>query len=319
MSRSGFIKKSLLVVLAILLLALASVYLFIPAETRIQQSRTLTANKDALFRKLANGHAWHTWWPGKQEAGDTNRLLLLHGFRYTIGYAGPISIPVLVEGHGLSGYCEFTFLPIDIGRTTITADIRFAATSNPFTRIKNYFNTHNLEKDLSIILHAADTFSSSVRNLYGYDIQKKLVADSILVFTSESVKGYPDNNKIYSLVDALKDYVRQHAALETGYPMLNIYTPDSISYVVKVAIPVNKRLPDTGKIKYRWMLGGGNILITEVNGGPHEINKAYTQIRQYMTDYQRIAPAIPFESMVTDRRLQPDTGKWITRIYYPVI
>jgi len=82
---------------------------------------------------------------------------------------------------------------------------------------------------------------------------------------------------------------------------------------------VDRRLPDAGEIHYKWMLGGGNILITEVKGGPGEIKKAYEQITHYVTDYKRLAPAIPFESMVTDRTVEKDSSQWITRIYYPVI
>ena len=67
------------------------------------------------------------------------------------------------------------------------------------------------------------------------------------------------------------------------------------------------------------MLGGGNILITEVKGGSNKINNAYKQIRNYISDYNRIAPAIPFESLVTDRSKEPDSSKWVTRIYYPVM
>ena len=67
------------------------------------------------------------------------------------------------------------------------------------------------------------------------------------------------------------------------------------------------------------MLGGGNILITEVKGDNKEIQKAYTQIQHYISDYKRIAPAIPFESLVTDRRKQPDSSQWVTKIYYPVM
>ena len=67
------------------------------------------------------------------------------------------------------------------------------------------------------------------------------------------------------------------------------------------------------------MLGGGNILVTEVKGGKAEINKAYKQIMNYMADHSRTPPAIPFESLVTDRRNEPDSNKWITRIYYPVM
>jgi hypothetical protein len=63
----------------------------------------------------------------------------------------------------------------------------------------------------------------------------------------------------------------------------------------------------------------GDILVTEVRGGPHHIKKGLQQLEYYLNDYQRTSPAIPFESLITDRSIQPDTAQWVTRIYYPVI
>ena len=101
--------------------------------------------------------------------------------------------------------------------------------------------------------------------------------------------------------------------------MLNINSTDSSHYLVRVAIPVNKKLAGLGNISYKSMLGRGNILVTEVRGGNDEIVKAYKQIQNYIADHGRTPPAIPFESLVTDRREEQDSSKWITRIYYPVM
>jgi hypothetical protein len=182
-----------------------------------------------------------------------------------------------------------------------------------------FFTANKIKKGIPELLQSIKSYHSNTLNLYGYDIQKKSVVDSTLISTSKEIKGYPSTAVIYSLIDELKNYIQQQAANETGYPMLNIFTKDSITYLVKVAIPVDKKLPSSGNISYRWMLGGGNILITEVKGDNQEIQKAYTQIQQYISDYKRVAPAIPFESLVTDRRKQPDSSQWITKIYYPVM
>jgi hypothetical protein len=107
--------------------------------------------------------------------------------------------------------------------------------------------------------------------------------------------------------------------METGFPMLNIYKTDSVNYLTRVAIPVDKKLPSSGNISYKWMLGGGNILVTDVRGGPFSIDSAFQQLEYYVHDYNRTSPAIPFQSLVTDRSKVPDTTKWITRLYYPVM
>ena len=144
--------------------------------------------------------------------------------------------------------------------------------------------------------------------------------DSILVSTYGIFKNYPSTEDIYNLIGKLKTYIKNESAEETGLPMLNIITPDSTgNYIAKVAVPVNKRLPSFGNITYKWMLAGGNILVTEVKGGKSEIDKAFAQIENYISDRGYVAPAIPFLSLVTDRMKEPDSSKWITRIYYPIM
>jgi hypothetical protein len=163
------------------------------------------------------------------------------------------------------------------------------------------------------------SFFSKPENIYGFTIRQEPVVDSILVSTFAMSKGYPSTAFIYNLLDQLKDYIKNQSAKETGYPMLNINTEDSINYLTRVAIPVDKELKSSGNISYKRMLGRGEILVAEVKGGPGLINNAFYQMKNYVNDYQRVAPAIPFLSLVTDRMNEPDTSKWITRIYYPVM
>jgi hypothetical protein len=101
--------------------------------------------------------------------------------------------------------------------------------------------------------------------------------------------------------------------------MLNLYRGNDSTYFAKVALPVDRHLRNFGDIQYRWMLKGGNILVTEVVGGPHKIERAFKEMENYVQDHQRVAPAIPFQSLVTDRTKQPDTSKWVTRLYWPIM
>jgi len=312
-------KKILVPFFILLFLAIASTYIFIPSTIRISKYVTIQANNNALYRKLVNPKTWDEWWPEKQKETDTAKGYAFQGMRYYPGEPKVISLPVLIKSVNLSGSSEIIFIPLGIDSTTLQYDGSIHASNNPIKRIAVYFKSKELDKQFSTILTSINNIYSSTGNLYNYDIQKKRVVDSALIFTSIEINGIPDINSIYSLIDKLRDYIRKNAAKETGSPMLNIFKKDSSSYLVKVAIPVDKKLPSSGDISYRWMLGGGNILITEVKGGQTEINKAYKQISNYISDYHRIAPAIPFESLVTDRRKEPDSNKWVTRIYYPVM
>jgi hypothetical protein len=312
-------KKLLWILIGLILLAIASVYLFIPGKITISKSMTVQVNQNPLLRRIGNIQTWKEWWPGQQKINDTALTYLLNNIKFTPGFTKIQSVPLSIDAGDFTTFSELTFISLGIDSTMVLLEATIPVSNNPFKRLMIYFKSKELEKSLSAILQSInDTYTQTI-NLYGYNIQKKSVVDSILIFTSEEIEGRPSISKIYSMIDDLKNYIQKNAAEETGNPMLNITTADSINFLVKVAIPVNKKLPDSGKIHYRWMLGGGNILIAEVKGGTGEINKAYEQIRHYVSDYNRIAPAIPFESLVTDRRNEPDSSKWITLIYYPVM
>jgi hypothetical protein len=312
-------KKILISLVIIVVLLIACTYIFIPGSIRVSKSVTINAPKDALYRKLVNARDWSEWWPEKRNPTDTSIAYTLQGIRFYPGDPKVISLPVSLKTANFSGSSEITFIPKGIDSTTLQFDVSIPTTNNPFKRIAAYKKAKKLANQFSTMLTAIKNTYSNTKNLYNYDIQKKLVIDSTLIFTSVEIKGVPDINSIYLLIDKLKNYISRNNAKETGEPMLNILTKDSITYLVKLAIPVDKKLPSSGDISYRWMLGGGNILITEVKGDQTEINNAYKQILNYISDYHRIAPAIPFESLVTDRRKEPDSSKWVTRIYYPVM
>jgi hypothetical protein len=62
----------------------------------------------------------------------------------------------------------------------------------------------------------------------------------------------------------------------------------------------------------------GKILVTEVKGGNYTTGEALKQLDIYLDDNHLSSPAIPFESLVTDRSQETDTAKWVTKIYYPI-
>lgn len=310
-------KRILLAAALLIIICFAAIYLFIPNRVRISVDQGMPVNREGLMRNLGIKENWHKWWPGTANTSDGK--LLLNGIAYEPQDIKILSIPFRGAGGGVAISAEMTALAVHPDSTLVSLQGVIPTSYNPIQRVQRYFTARRFRKDAALLLQSVSGYYSSKAALYNYDIRKDHVVDSTLLSNFREVKGYPSTEKIYSLVDELRAYIKTHGASETGYPMLNIFTEDSVNYLLKVAIPVDKKLPDAGSISYRWMLGGGNILITEVKGGNEEIRKAYWQIELYISDHKRVAPAIPFESLVTDRRQQPDSSRWITRIYYPVM
>ena len=162
------------------------------------------------------------------------------------------------------------------------------------------------------------TYFSEEKNIYGLSIAHQLIVDSTFVFTQKISPVYPSTDFIYGLIARLRTYSKKYNVAETNYPILNISLLDSTNYLVKVALPVNKSVPSGTDIESKRMPVNVNILMAEVKGGPHTAEKAFEQLRLYISDHHAHIPGLPFFSLVTDRSKESDTTKWITRIYFPV-
>jgi hypothetical protein len=313
-------KKWLMVLLITLIGFIAAVYLFIPNKIIVSQDIAVKVNREGLYRNLSDEDNWNKWWPGNKTGPDGSGHYNL-GFNnavYKVEDRTTLSFIVLIQD-GPEVKTELTLIAKNPDSSELHWQASLPATYNPLKRLQIYFKAKKINEDLAFLLKKMQSFFSETKNVYGYDIRHELVRDSILVSTFAESRSYPSTEFIYVLVDQLKNYISSNAAKETGLPMLNIFRKDSIHYTTRVAIPVDKKLPSSGNISYKWMLGGGNILVADVQGGPFSINKAFEQLENYVQDHQRAPPAIPFQSLVTDRRNVTDTSKWITRIYYPVM
>ena len=143
---------------------------------------------------------------------------------------------------------------------------------------------------MGVILDSLTTYYSKQQNIYGIEIRKEKVVDSTLLQNFTVSKGYPDIDLIYTLIDQLQEYTASQSAKQTGFPMLNISTEDSITYITKVAIPVDKRLASSGNMSYKWMVGRGNILVADVTGGPAAIRYAFEKNRRIRKRYKKNTP-----------------------------
>ncbi len=190
------------------------------------------------------------------------------------------------------------------------------AGSSPITRINSYSEAKKIKENIGDILDHLQIFLDKKENAYGLDITEHKVADTILVSTKYFSDTFPTTEKIYALISDLRGYISKESARETNPPMLNI-SNDSGNYRTMVAIPVDRILPEKGNYAFKRMVPG-KILVAEVRGGYYTAGQALKQMDLYISDHHLSSPAIPFESLITERSQEPDTTKWVTKIYYPI-
>lgn len=309
--------RTWITVLIVFILVFLFVYWLMPGKVTIHQKLIVAANAKAFAREISDEQTWQQWWPGKQL--NEKQSFEYNGNNYKVAEKKLSSLVVVISKGKDSALTELIFIPFQNDSIELVWNGITKKTLNPFNRIQNFSWINGVNSDLRFLLQKIRSFYSNEDNLYSFHIKKDFVVDSNLVSTSSNQKTYPTTDLIYKMIDRLKTYIENNGAKQTNPPMLNITEHADGACLTKVALPVDRRLKDSGDIKYRWMLGGGNILATEVKGGPYQIKRAFDEMENYVSDHERVAPAIPFQSLITDRRKEPDTNKWITKLYWPVM
>lgn len=309
-------KKTILGLLAIIAVILIAVYLFIPNYINLKNEKRITVSQAGLQRMLLTKSNVLKWWPGSLTDSGT---LFYNGNTYTFGNNNVSLIPVLIKGREQNNLSTIFSIASVKESVQLTWTYNTVTSYNPLKRFQYWRNARKLDTDMRLLLDKMEAFYSSVENVYGIKIEKELVQDSILISTAAVCTGNPSNEFIYAQIEKLKKYAATNNALVTGYPMLNVETEDRLHYNVRVALPLNKIIPGNSQIILKRMLGKGNILTATVKGGNTTNAAALRQLNLYVMDYNRIPPAIPFFALITDRSAEPDSSKWITKVYCPVM
>lgn len=310
-------RKWIVWLLLLLVVFFAAVYFFIPDNITVRKEARINVNAKAFTREFLHEGSG-TLSPQDKEANHVSNGFVFNGNRFTPLQTKLASQLYAVQQKDDSMLAELVVIPFQVDSVALSFVGVTKAGWNPLSRVAKLLWAKKVAADFDALLKKTQAYYSNMSNVYGYAIQRELVADTSLISTFRIVHSYPDNALIYGLIDKLKAYAQKNKAEPSGFPMLNVTANDDSSYVVRVALPLNKRLNDEGDIRHKWMMGGGNILTAEVKGGPTKIKQAFAVTKLYVNDHDWATAAIPFESMVTDRRAEPDTNKWVTRIYWPV-
>ena len=316
-------KKLFIAFLILLLISVALIYVFIPGKIEITRTTYVSAVGDVTYRHVSDESGWKRWWPTErsenenQDSADQEEFVH-DDIKYSVTNQslGPVQIKVSTNGSEFGS--TLLVVPLKQDSTALHWKCLIETGNNPLQRLKYYRASKDISNGMHNILDSLRSFFSEKNNLYNIIIERMKVTDTILISTKVILNHYPSTAEIYNEINKLKQYINSRGAQETNYPMLHILKSDSNRFETMVAIPVNKKIGDQGDIVYKRMVAG-NILVAKVQGGRYTVENAFAEMETYVKDHELIPPAIPFQSLETDRLKEPDTTKWITRIYFPIL
>lgn len=296
-------KKLIAALLTLLVLTVLAAFVWLPAVQQPQLSLKLKANQKALLRRLIQQSI-------RQQSGGTpaNQLVLRPGM-----FEGMVlSVPLADTTH--NSLLQLAALGTDSTLVTWRAVLKGGGA--PWQRWQTSQQANHLEAQVRQFMATLHRWESDSL-LYGLEIKREKVKDTTLVATRFETVQYPATTDIYQRVEQLQRYITGSGAAITNHPMLYVRRRPQ-SYEVMVGLPASRDLPNTATIEQKRMVMG-NILMAEVRGGDAVVREGMRQLEDYVSDHGLVSPAIPFVSLVTDRRQEADSSRWVSRLYYPIL
>jgi effector-binding domain-containing protein len=307
-------KRITFIVLAVAAVIIIAIYLIIPSTLTINNQVNIDASDAIAAKFLTHSKQWEKWWPGARV--DNNRFDY-GDIHFYISQTTNSGAHVTLQKGNLKLNSEISYLADDFA-VKITWHTKLQNSLNPVERVENYLNAQALKTKTTEILKHLKLFLEDEKKTYGYKIYIEKIKDHVLLTSITSSVKYPDVQTIYETVNNLKLQAKTKGVTLTNFPMLNVTKADDKEYQVTVALPINKTIKPDPKSLINNLVPGANLLVADVKGGPNTINDAFGAVKAYMKDHNLTAPAMPFESLITDRAIEKDTSKWVTKIYAPI-
>lgn len=304
-------KKWMIAVFIVFLLFFVIIYFLIPSQFTVSNTILVKANTNSIYRCLSNEAKWKKI---LDEDASADNL----GQKIKIGQKlmGSIELQINDKGSSFPGLIQLLTLNNDSAAIKWTLNV---TGGSPIKKLQNFFIAKNLKKSTAEILGTMKKFLEKEENIYDIKVQMVGIKDTLLIAIKTISKNPPGLQEVYNRIGKLQNYAAANGASQTGYPMLSIRTGDSINFEIITGLPVDKDLKGNGIILHKEMPSTGRMLATdEIQGGPCTIRKAFNNLEDFVADHKFISPAVPFESLITNRILEKDTARWKTKIYYPV-
>ncbi len=300
-------KKFFIIPLLLIVVAATCIYIFIPSNINVSAAIIANAPISSVYRYVNNENTW------RQKLSPDNSSFK----EYTVSSNVENAVDVVLHDGDDTINTKLILIFPGGDSTIIHWDCSLVAGTNPFSRLLAYNKAVEIKKSMDSVLYKLKSLTSDPENVYGLHINKASIKDTTLISSKIMLDHYPSTNDIYSLVNKLNDYAIKSGALITGNPMYNVTPVEKDTVRLMVALPVNKLLQQTSSIIPVKMVPG-NFLATQVSGGESTVRKALTTMQNFIADNSKTSMAIPFSYLITNRVDEPDTSKWVTKIYMPV-
>lgn len=307
-------KKNLIWFPLILVILIGAFYFYIPTTNKLRFQTIVNCTAGGATRQITNTGKWHLWWPGEEK---DNNSFTYKNYHYRIDNIrlNGFGATIFNANDSIKAFFQFASIAIDSTQFQWAATYNFS--TNPVKRFVQFVQFNKFKSNVKYLLADTKKYFNQQENIYGMKIVNETVKEATYISTKKTFSYYPSTKEIYELIGSLKNYIVRKGGEEKGDPMLHVEQEGPAIYETMVALPTKNELPSEGGFQLKKMILG-NILMGEIKGGNYTILTGEKELANYVIDYNKLSPAVGFQSLVTNRLLEADTTKWLTRLYYPI-
>lgn len=267
-----------------------------------------------------NEENWNKWW----NYGDSNSqikqpagVFTIYGDVFNLTEKFYNAAKITIQHKQQTVISNLVIIPLGLDSTGIEWKYSVISSSQPFKRLTQYLEAKEIKKTIDKVLSNLRLFLAEPENIYGIQIERTSIKDTLFISAKSTHTKYPTTPDVYNLIKKIQLFASGKGIKQTGNPIFNINETDNKQFQLMAAIPTDTELADEKGFAFKKMIKG-SFMVTEVTGGEYSVTQASKSLQQYFTDYKKTSMAINFTMLITDRIYQPDTTKWITRLYQPV-
>jgi len=281
-----------------------AVYLLVPKLIIIKGAQVVNQSAPSVIRGMMQVDKWSEWLPKETSLSVTGTMVATIQTKLTLD---KINIPV-----------EFSIIDDTSTNAIIGFETSMENTNwSPIARVQNYLFAKRIQGQLDLILSTAGNYYSTVKGVYGFDIQETNVQDSSLIALDQVLMDTPTLVQLYEMITKLEQHITAQNGKAKNAPMVNITRINEDEVFSQVAIPIEKDIQVKPPFTLKKMVLG-KLLSVAVIGDAATVHSALVATKQYLGDKQRTSPAIPYVIYNTNRIKEPDAQKWKSTINYPV-
>lgn len=322
-------------IVTLTVLTILVLFYILPNVTLIEQSLEIKATPDKVFEMINRPDKWVEWYVPLQdksgarirysgpEQGEGASLKWVTGnpkapggsmnIRSSKNNRNVSAVVNLTEKH--SAIMTFRIKPVrkDASLLTITSRLQF-----PQDSLLHYFRMmFDRSEELAVIDYLENIDQAVIEKAEGISVHLQKMESFPYIGILDSCKWENVPLHMKNTYNELLIYIAKSGLIKKGYPVAIYHHLSEKQVVYELGIPINDSTSSTGRIQYKVMPAGNNV-VADYYGSYDTLEDGHNAIQRWMQRYGRRLSGYPWEMYVTDPAAEPDPNKWLTRIFYPV-